>query len=363
MIIVEQQITDFLYTNIPQLYNDWGDATTYTYEELTILTSASVVRYGNFYWRSIAELNLGNNPEETEGIWWVKYSPSNRYAMIDQQSLTSTISSHTQAEADYLSTDTQTDIPLDSLVWDVANNKMYKAVVSTNDLPNSDFTDESLWENKSDIIVEFERGFIDTLALGYMETSKVTIKHYDGLGAIIPEATQEIEYTVNENIYDLIDYIYQPYATGLDHTEIIYLKPIGQKVRVAIERNTILSRASCGFMVAGRQIDMGITKNNIPFSFNSYTTIEKDKFGTAKITRRNIEEQATFITYIDKINFSRDKRKIKDLDGKVVLFAMDENGANKGFEFLVTFGIIRNFSMIAEVAEKNIINWTVEETI
>ena len=362
-LIVEQEILSFVNTNIEEEYPEYNPSTTYTYEETP--TSASVVRVGGFFYRSVAEDNTENDPIETEGVWWTKYSTSNTYAMLDQKSLTKTTLNFTESDADYLSTDTQTDIAQDSLVWDTVNYKMYKSLVATNDLPNVDFSDTSLWENKSDIIVEFVRGNIDTIGLGYVEAGNITIEHYDQVGNIIPEATQVFDYTstLNDEVYDLWDYIYANYDFQTNRADLVKINPVGYTVKITIERQPSTLVASCGFLVGGEAIEIGKTENGVGQTFTSYSVVSKDAFGTTSITKRNVEDSITFNSFIDKPLWQKNKRLIKRLYDEIVMFILDEDGANDGFEYLITFGKINNADMVATIADKSAISWSVTESI
>ncbi len=362
MKYVRQQIKDFIESNITQEFPDYNPDTVYTYENIDTPTLASVVRYNGYQYRSVVTNNKGNNPVETEGVYWTKWKVSNTYAMLDQQSLTKTVANLKVADANYLSTDTAIDIPENSLVWDMVGNKMYESVDITNDLPNADFTDELLWKNKSDIIVRFTRGRIDNIGIGYFTASKIKIEHYDAVGAIIPEATQELDYSVNNNIYDLIDYIYEPYQTEIDRSININIFPLGATVKVTLEKLQASGEASCGFMVGGQGMDMGMALDNVPFSFTSYSRTEKDAFGTVSIVQREIEESVDFYTKTERAFFSRNKRRLKEIYDEIVMFILDPS-ENSEFENLITLGKIQSVSPVASQDCKNMTSWSIFESI
>ncbi len=312
MTYVKQEITQWLSSNITQTYNDWVDTTTYIYEDIASPSNNSVVRYNGYFWRSLIDSNTGNNPLETENEAWFRWQPSNTYAMLDQKSLT------------------------------------YTTNVG------------------SDIVVEFERGNIDTLGLGYLEASQVTIEHYtygtDGTdGTIITEATQTFSFSVNEDVYDLWDYIYADYSDIIGRAIKIDIKPIGYKIRVTIAQS-YNSIASCGFMVGGQGVFMGDTKDEVPLNFNSYSYSATDDFGNLSVIKRNVQDLVDFDTYIDKDLVAKAKRDIKTNHDEIMMFVVDES-AESSFDNLITLGKISNASIVARTAHKNVISWSIFESI
>ena len=90
MQYLAQQVTSFLDTNLTDTYSDWSSSTTYSFESGTP-TNASVARYETYYYRSVVNSNLNNNPITTENIKWTKYGVSNKFAMLDLASNTKSI--------------------------------------------------------------------------------------------------------------------------------------------------------------------------------------------------------------------------------------------------------------------------------
>ena len=86
MQYVKQELTEFTSTNLTDIYPDWSPTTAYVVEPDNALTSASVVRYGSYYYRSVTSANLGFNPNTYSDIKWVKHAVSNKYAMLDMSS-------------------------------------------------------------------------------------------------------------------------------------------------------------------------------------------------------------------------------------------------------------------------------------
>ena len=84
MQYVKQQLTEFVSSNLTDIYDEWNSDTAYTVEiDNNALTNASMVRYGAYYYRSVTNDNKGYNPVQYENIKWVKHSVSNKFAMLD----------------------------------------------------------------------------------------------------------------------------------------------------------------------------------------------------------------------------------------------------------------------------------------
>jgi len=308
MQIVSQTLDSFLTTNIAQEYTTYNPATTYTLEDDASLTNASMVEYGNYNYRSLTNGNTGNNPTDYENIKWVKWSVSQRHAMLD-------ISSTTKST-----------------------------------------------KTADDIVVTFLRGRIDTLGLGYLTASGVKIEHYDDLDVLMSDFTQEISFSVNETVYDLWSYIYDDYTLQVDRGLKIDIPPIGYKIKVTIQEQTVLGLTECGFFIAGEAIDMGETLDEVGFNFNSFSSIETDAFGTTNIIKRNVQDLVDFETTIDNTEVMRMKRKIKNIYDDIVLFIIDPTEDSQ-FEHLLTLGKVQDASTSARVSTKTYIAWSIFESI
>lgn len=308
MIVIEQLITDFTASNIPETYNEYNPATTYTYENYTSLTNDSTVRKGFYYYRSLTTGNIGNDPELTEGKYWTKIGISNRKAMLDQESLSKS-------------------------------------------------------ESTSDIVVEYIRGSKNALALGYIEATSLKIEYLDLLDIPIPEYTQIISLVSNKGITDFVKIIYVPYQVTKDYMIYLPLKRIGKKIRITLVPLVLTGYARCGFLVSGIAIDMGATSDGVPIAYQSYSIVERDVWGKATINKRAIQKEHSFNTYIDKALFASTQKDIISLYDKIVCFVIDESDLNLGFENLVTLGNIQKATPTAERKNKNIITWSVIESL
>lgn len=307
MKYVKQEIENWLSSNIVKEYNDYDDTVTYSYEDVNATpTNVSVVTYKGYYWRSLIDNNIGNNPELTENTYWNKWKVANINAMLDQKSLTATTSINS-------------------------------------------------------IVVEFKRGLSDTIGIGYIESSKVTIEHLKIDDTLLTDFTQEFLFSVNEDVYDYYSYIYGPYSEQVDRTLYIPIATVGYKIRVTIEVS-ISNKASCGFLICGEAQDMGCTLDEVGFNFNSFSTTETDTFGNLTVVKRDIQDLVDFETAIDKGLVSKARRDVKKTYDDVIMFVVDDS-KDSDFENAVTLGKIQDVGMVGSNSTKNFISWSIMETI
>lgn len=53
MYYIKQELTEFTSTNLTDTYSDWSPTITYIVEPDNALTSASIARFGAYYYRSV----------------------------------------------------------------------------------------------------------------------------------------------------------------------------------------------------------------------------------------------------------------------------------------------------------------------
>lgn len=306
MQLLSQEIEGLTFSNLTDEYPDYDLNTTYILETST-LSSASVVKYGNYYYRSVTDNNLGF-PPDTNPTKWLKFGISNKNALLDLRAQSKSIS-----------------------VGD-------------------------------DLIVEFSRGFIEVLTLGYFEAESITIEHLDALGAPITELTQNIQYSVNDNVFDYWDYIYSDYTIAVDRTVKVDIPSLGSKIRVTFARQPQTNQASCGYLIGGQPVNMGDTLYGVGFNFNSYATKKTDDFGVLSVVKNSVQDVVDFETQIPSSDLTNLKRKIKEVYNDFVVFILDESDRDK-YDNLVTFGVIEDTSLVLQNDVTSTISWSVVESI
>ncbi len=367
MKYIPQQIEQLVNSNLSNLYPDWAVDITYVLEpDNENLTSASMVVYGNYIYRSLTDDNLGYNPEETLNIYWVKWAISNKMAMIDLASQTQSVSeplerSFIESEADYQSDETVSELTIGDVVWDVDTSLTYKVLVSDESLPNSDFNDFAKWEKMfGNIIIEFKRGSIDMIGVGDFKASSITIEHFTA-GVLVDGATQVINYSVNDTVVDLWSYVYDAYTNTIKRSIKLDIAPIGDTIKVSFKRSVSSDTTSCGFLIAGESVTIGETLQQVGFSYNSFAIKEPDAFGSYNIIKRNVQDIMDFETVIGSRELPFVRRKVKEIYNDIVLFIADPSDTSD-YENLLTLGVIEDVSITLDNSVLSYVSWSVVET-
>lgn len=307
MQYVKQQITSFLTSNLTQLYPDYNPTTTYVLESGTP-TSASIVRYGAYYWRSLTNGNVGFNPEEYENIKWIKWQTSNAFAMLDVSALSKSI------------------------------------------------------KTGDDMIVSFAlTKSTDTIGIGYYEADTILIEVLNASDVVMWD--YEVPSTIFDGVEDWWTWTYPSYVYETDKNIMIKIpSALGTKCRVTFTKPADEAQASCGFLVAGEAVDMGTTLSRVSFSVKSYAVKSYDDFGTLSIIKRAVQDVVDFETLIDKGTFVSKKRKIKEVYNDIIMFIVDENESST-LENLITLGVIQDAKPVIDEFNKSIITWSIVEAI
>ena len=306
MQFVSQQLTGFTATDIVEEYNEYDPEETYILETTT-LSSASVVRYGNYYYRSLTNNNTGFNPEEYLNIKWIVLKPSNVWSMLDLQGQTKTV------------------------------------------------------VNAPSFYVEFEIPTLaDTIGFGYLDCSKLTIEQFDSAGNIIPELTQIIENSANEDVTDYYSYIYSTYTYNKNRAELVKISPAGTKIRITFEHITNI--ISIGYLVVGEAISMGTSQYGVKFGYNSYAKKDFDEYGRLKIQKRAVQNVLDFETDVKAENVVYVKGKTSEIYNDVVMFIVDES-VNSQYENMITLGVIQNADLVIAYPTFSTMSWSIVEAI
>lgn len=306
MRYVYQQIESFTSTNLTDTFNDWSPSTTYSFESGTP-TNSSVARYGTYYYRSVINSNINNNPEEFERVKWTKYGVSNKYAMLDLSS---------QSKSIYIG---------------------------------------------GNLTVTFLQNRMDTLGIGNYEASTVTVEILadNGISILWTYTTHNVG---NIGVTNWWTYIYSPYGYEVDRATKIDLPTKGKYVRVTFNKSTESDRTSCGYLVGGESIDMGKTLSDVSFSFNSFALKETDEWGALIINKRAVQDIVDFETIIPTNEMVNFKRKIKSVYNDIILFIVDES-VNSEYENLLTLGVIQDASVVLTEFDKTTMTFSVIESV
>lgn len=271
---------------------------------LTTYAVGTNVLHGNYIWKNSFTANLNNEPLE-DSPYWVKYDTSNYYSLIDTQSKTTT---------------------------DVVGN---------------------------DLIVTFPLGYIDTLAIGYYTAQTILIENLDDLGNVL--TSQAITQSVNEDVFDYFDYIYEPYSTSTDKAKFFRIVRAGTQLRVSFLRG-IYPAISVGFLVGGSSVNMGRTVEGVKMGWNSFSLRNTDEFGIMSITKRAAQDLIDFETSVDTVSLMSLRRKAKQYKDEIVAFIVDDTESSI-FENIVTLGVMQEMQPVATNNDKTILTWSILESI
>jgi len=307
MYYIKQELTEFTSTNLTDSYPDWSPTTTYIVEPDNALTSASVVRYGSYYYRSVTSTNLNFNPETYSNIKWVKHSVSNKYAMLDMSSNS-------------------------------------KSVVVGGDLT------VTFLQNQSSI-----------LGIGNYEADYITIEILAPDGVTILW-TYDTPSNINANVYDYYDYIYEPYNLDQDFTTKVNLPLQGRYVRMTFHKLPLTGNSACGYLIVGNPVYIGMSLMGVKFGYNSLTTKEISSFGNLDIKKSFIQDIVDFETVIASTYLPRMRRELKKVYDEIVLFIIDERDVSE-YENLMTLGVIQDASVVLENNVESVISFSLVEAL
>jgi len=280
MIYVNQEIVEFTSSNIVD--------TVSLYSELTSYNVGDYARAGNSVYKSTATSNIGHHPEVNAGVYWIKWSPSNTYSLLD-------------LEQDTITT------------W------------------------------VGDGTVTFTRGSKDSIGIGNYIASSVKIEYLDAIGEVLYE--QNFITSKNLNVYDEWDYGYAGFTSGEDGIVFTPILRIGVSIRVTFFA-AATGGCSCGFIVAGKQISMGATKDEVSFP--------DKRIGSKTISVAN------FQTVVQKKDLMRKSNEAKSLINTPMMFVIDES-SKSSHNNMIILGKIMKCDAVGANSPINFISWEVEQ--
>ena len=212
-----------------------------------------------------------------------------------------------------------------------------------------------------DIVVTFKKRLINGIVIGNFSGNSLTVENLDDGGNIVDTP---VEYTQspNEDVFDYYSYIYSEYSVSSENAKFYRLNDIGTQIRVTITSNSATGVAKCGFLVGGEITDMGSTINNVAFNFNSYSTKSIDEFGTLSIKKRGVQELVDFETVVKNTEMRQRKSQLKAIYDEILAFVVDEDEGSI-YDNLIAFGTIENSAIIINEYDKQIISWSIMESI
>ncbi len=293
MLILDQQIEEYVSINIDTRYANWSAGATYNFGDIAF--------DDHYYYKSIIDSNIGLRPS-TNSEQWLRWDVSNRYAQIDMQARTVTTCDSSS---------------------------------KTGGLPP--FT----------LISEFQNDRYDAIALGTIFASSILIE-------IVSESSVVAWSTIVDmtrrrpDVVDWYTYYFLPLPDEetINSENFFFRLPIyssSYTIRVTLEEKS--GSSSCAYMICGNSVYIGDTLFGVNLGIVDYSNKEIDKFGILDLTRRESRQTMDVDIVYDAGNINIVNREIREHLGRVCLFVNDESEDSK-YENLLLLGMIDDFTTI-----------------
>ena len=235
--------SNLLNTNAVNTYTDWSAGTTYN--------TGQRVTYGNYYWESLIDGNVGQNPESTT-LKWVQVSSSNKWAMFDTR---------------------------------IASETSFAGNLTVSIQPNQRFTSLSLF-NVTAIAVQVE--ILDKpLAEG---------------GVVIYSQTRSLSNSLVSNWYT---YFFEEFDLGSEvffHNVPPFKRAVINITLIKAESDTY---TKIGAFIAGQLFDTGLTRYGASYGIRDYSIKDTDEFGVTTFVERNFSKRMNATVFVEngQLNF------------------------------------------------------------
>lgn len=262
-------------SNAVETYAAYSAATTYA--------QFARVDYGTSIYESLVNSNLNHTPDVSP-TWWLKVGPDNRHSMFDEQ----------------ISTVTTATSPL---------------------------------------TVTVATGFIDSLFLGNISGTSVSVVIRDGLaGPIVYQETRGLTGDVATDWYQY--FFYDPYTKV---TQVLFQNiPPFANSHTTITITGGAEPVKIGTFVYGVTKDLGLTQYGVSAGIVDFSKKETDEFGNTIFVRRGFSKRLNAQVTIDNNQLNRVSQTLYDLRAiPVVWVASDDPYLS---EPLIVFGFYRDFS-------------------
>lgn len=228
-----------LSTNAVNAYADWSAVTTYN--------TGQRVTYGNYYWESLVDGNIGHNPESTT-LKWVLVSSSNKWAMFDTR---------------------------------VASETSYNGNLTVSIQPNQRFS---------------------SFALFNVTAKSVTVQVLDKPGGVVVyTSTKSMS---NSQVSNWYNYFFEEFDLG---GEVFFTKipPYKQAVINITFNQSGTSPTKIGAFVVGQLFDIGLTRTGGNYGIRDYSIKDTDEFGVTTFVERNYSKRMSLVLFVEngQLNF------------------------------------------------------------
>lgn len=229
-----------LSTNAVNTYADWSAVTTYN--------TGQRVTYGNYYWESLIDGNIGQNPESTT-LKWVQVSSSNKWAMFDTR---------------------------------VASETSFEGNLTLSIQPNQRFTSFVLFNVTANAI-------------------RVEILDKPG-GVVIKSETRSLNNSLVSNWYN---YFFEEFDLGSE-AFFTNLTPLKRAViKITLIKSASATHTRVGAFLVGQLFEVGGTQQGASYGIRDYSIKETDEFGVTNFVERNFSKRMNTTVFVEngQLNF------------------------------------------------------------
>lgn len=269
----------------------WSSTTTYSQDQR--------VRYGDFVYVSLQNSNLDKQPD-TNPTWWLRYGPSNRWAMFDTSNSTKT--------------------------------------VATSPLT---------------VTVNFTNTIINSLAFFGLSGTSLTVKIVDTqTNNTVFDQTYNLDDTI---ITDWYTYFFEPYDFRED---LLVLKiPPYSNTAVIVTLSSGSANVEIGTMIAGNLITLGGTQYGVNVGIKDYSVKETDDFGDTTFIRRAYSKRMSASVFVYNSDLRYVHKVLTDLRAVPAVWIGSEDSR---YEPTVLYGFYKDFSTEISYPDASIMNIELE---
>lgn len=288
---VEITTSKILSTNAVNDYADWSSSSTYNIGDK--------VTYNNYYWESLVNGNVNQNPENTL-LQWVNIGPSNKWAMFDTQ-----VSSQT-----------------------VSNG-------------NLTFT---LKPGQA----------INALTLFNIEGASVHVQVLDdAAGNEIYNKTINLDSTF---IQDYYSYFFDEFVFRQE----VMINGIPPYIKCVINVTVIGTQPKVGSIITGTLVQIGETQQGLSYGIRDYSTKETDEFGVTTFVRRNYSKRMNPSVFVNNGRLNYIGKLLTDLRAIPTAWVATDD---ERFEGTIIYGYYKDWNIEVPYPNHSLISIEIEGLI
>ena len=316
--IIPQTITLTSTNAVIETLAEWASGSTYnTGDEVKVAVDLKKYKYAG-----LDGTNTSTAPSLNETTWIE--APLNPYAMLD-----GTMSNQT-TNADTI------DIVFDATNIDSISFFNLEATEVTISMIDKD-TSASIFNETYSLIYDELADFGDYLFTEQELTDKLT--------GVVTQATLDLV-IASMSEQDILD-------------RFTATPPIYYNSEVTISIKNIGSTAKCGYLVTGRQRDLGVTLYGGSTGIQSFSLKERNAWGEVTLVKRDSADTMDMPVILDNTTVDVVKNRLKKIDGVPCVFIGDES---EQFLSLTIYGFFKDFD-IGVNPTKSTYNLSVESMI